>query len=334
MTYASFWKRVAAYFIDIIIYGLIKTAGAIFLAVLLGITGILNHTNTIHGQLQTTLLWMFFTIACFLLYFVWPESSTAQATLGKRIMGLKVTDSAGQRISFWRSLGRNLGMYISGLILGIGYLMCLWTERKQCLHDMLADCIVADTKPEENSGCVVAVVIGVVILLVGTLFFFFFAAIAMPQFFRAVEKARLTEAVTLMENINQAQLRAGLQYDHYVTDFRELDVAPQGAQGNVYYTDLNQQTGKPGNGFEVTLHPHKITAQRITPSANGMNYVLSRYYGSPKTSCTANNESSVFLCADFCGLNKDDLSVGDTCCSNGTAYECDPNDGINFSFEQ
>ena len=76
------------------------------------------------------------------IYYASMESSTWQATLGKKILGLKVTDLAGNRISFGRASGRFFGKILSGMILGIGFLMAGFTARKQALHDMLAGCLV------------------------------------------------------------------------------------------------------------------------------------------------------------------------------------------------
>lgn len=52
----------------------------------------------------------------------------------------------GERISFGRGVVRVIGMMLSGLILGIGYFMAAFTERKRALHDMMADtCVVKDS---------------------------------------------------------------------------------------------------------------------------------------------------------------------------------------------
>ena len=75
-------------------------------------------------------------------YTVWLESSAWQATLGKKILGLRVVDMEGQRITFWKSASRNFNKSISFLILGIGYLMPLWTAKRQALHDRMARCLV------------------------------------------------------------------------------------------------------------------------------------------------------------------------------------------------
>jgi uncharacterized RDD family membrane protein YckC len=76
------------------------------------------------------------------IYYASLESSTWQATLGKKILGLKVTDLEGNRISFGRASGRFFGKILSGMILGIGFLMAGFTERKQALHDIVAGCLV------------------------------------------------------------------------------------------------------------------------------------------------------------------------------------------------
>jgi uncharacterized RDD family membrane protein YckC len=76
------------------------------------------------------------------LYSAFLESSENQATLGKRALGLKVTDMNGQRISFANASGRFFGKYVSAIILCIGYLMMLWDDKKQTLHDKMAGTLV------------------------------------------------------------------------------------------------------------------------------------------------------------------------------------------------
>ncbi len=82
-------------------------------------------------------------IAAYILYFVKLETGPRQATIGKSILGLKVTDLAGGTISVGQSLGRFfIKNLFSGLFLCIGFLMALFTERKQALHDLAAGTLV------------------------------------------------------------------------------------------------------------------------------------------------------------------------------------------------
>ena len=76
------------------------------------------------------------------LYEAFMLSSSYQATLGKMIFGMKVTDLQGNRISFARATGRHFAKIVSGMILLIGFIMVGLTERKQGLHDLLAGTLV------------------------------------------------------------------------------------------------------------------------------------------------------------------------------------------------
>ncbi|MCY7409592.1 MAG: RDD family protein, partial [Chitinophagales bacterium] len=76
------------------------------------------------------------------LYYAFMESSTKQATLGKMALNIKVTDMQGNRITFLNATGRYFGKIISSLIMGIGYIMAGFTEKKQALHDIVAGTLV------------------------------------------------------------------------------------------------------------------------------------------------------------------------------------------------
>jgi uncharacterized RDD family membrane protein YckC len=71
------------------------------------------------------------------------ECSEWQATVGKKVLGLMVTDMAGRRVSFGRSTGRHFAKIITNMVPAfIGYIMAGFTEKKQALHDMIAGCLV------------------------------------------------------------------------------------------------------------------------------------------------------------------------------------------------
>jgi uncharacterized RDD family membrane protein YckC len=70
------------------------------------------------------------------------ESSSNQATLGKMVVGLKVTNMEGEPISFMNATGRYFAKIISAIILMIGYIMAAFNPKKQALHDQLAKTLV------------------------------------------------------------------------------------------------------------------------------------------------------------------------------------------------
>ena len=103
-----------------------------------------GHVHVQGGALS--LVTLLLTIA----YFVLLESSRWQATVGKRVCRLRVTDLSGRRIGIGRALGRYLGKFVSALLLGIGFLMVGWTRRKQGLHDLMADTLVMRLRPADT----------------------------------------------------------------------------------------------------------------------------------------------------------------------------------------
>lgn len=84
------------------------------------------------------------------LYFAFQESGPRQATIGKRVLAIKVVTLDGKAPSFWRATGRHFAKILSGLLICIGFLMCLFTAKKQCLHDIMANCLVVHDDATEH----------------------------------------------------------------------------------------------------------------------------------------------------------------------------------------
>ena len=163
----------------------------------------------------------------------------------------------------------------------------------------------------------------VVVLIIGIL-----AAMAMPQYFKAVERSRMAEAVTLINSITQAQRRKFMQTNRYADSFEGLDVSPKGATGRIYFTKGDPVTGAGGNGFVIVLHNADWGFTNASVGANRMvdghinslqyQYVLQRYYQNDNVTCQGGNAAGRELCADFCGI---DTPVN-YCCDNGTSSFC------------
>jgi uncharacterized RDD family membrane protein YckC len=146
VAYAGFWLRFVAWIIDRIV---LQFAGSILTLPFAASMGIRAFMRT-HPSSPEDFIPLFenmrrvFLIILVLewLYYALLESSAWQATLGKKALGLEVTDLAGVRITFGRATGRYFARYISFFTLGIGYIMAGITAKKQALHDMIAGTLV------------------------------------------------------------------------------------------------------------------------------------------------------------------------------------------------
>jgi uncharacterized RDD family membrane protein YckC len=152
VAYAGFWLRVLAYFIDTIVLGVFAVPILIGGAMLLGIGGMIeglphNQDPFSNGMPPAFALFLMLCVGLGLLgtwlYFAILESSEWQGTAGKKVLGLIVTDLAGQRVTFARASGRHFAKIVTSFIpLGIGYAMAGFTQKRQALHDMIASCLV------------------------------------------------------------------------------------------------------------------------------------------------------------------------------------------------
>jgi uncharacterized RDD family membrane protein YckC len=141
--YAGFWRRFLASFVDGLVVGFVYYVLSNVLSGIL--TLVLSPDDSTASFLRAMLIWLAvsLTVAVVVdwLYFAIFESSTWQATLGKRALGVVVTDLAGERISFGRATGRHFAHYLSSIFL-IGFLIQPFTARRQALHDLIAGTLV------------------------------------------------------------------------------------------------------------------------------------------------------------------------------------------------
>ena len=135
--YAGFWRRFLAYVID-----------SIVLFTVLGLFGANTWPSGMDPDRIADAASLFNTKAYAISLIAWwaygsvLELSPWQATLGKMVMGITVTDNEGRRLSFRRALARNVAKLVSDFTLAIGYVMAAFTSRKQALHDIMTGCVL------------------------------------------------------------------------------------------------------------------------------------------------------------------------------------------------
>lgn len=84
------------------------------------------------------------------LYKPFFESSPAQATPGKRIMGIIVSDLNGDRITMKTAFNRYLVSFVSCVLLCIGHIVAFFSVKKQTVHDLVAGTLVTNGKKGER----------------------------------------------------------------------------------------------------------------------------------------------------------------------------------------
>lgn len=124
MNYSGFLRRFLASIID----SFILFIPSLFLG---------GSTQSFLGGLGVGLVLGFIYYAIF-------ESSVLSATPGKALLGMSVLSEAGERLTIKAASIRYFCRYISLAICYIGYIMQLFTSKRQTLHDLLSEAVVID----------------------------------------------------------------------------------------------------------------------------------------------------------------------------------------------
>ena len=184
---AGFWKRYVAYFVDIVIlYIAVEVLSTIYFSFQVHsemetLTQLYNSLKAgsaageqpdpyvLMQQLENVLMpaLIFSTSVYFILggiYFSVMESSRHQATIGKRMLGIKVTNANGEPIGLPQSVGRYCAASLSWITLNLGHALAAWTPERRALHDYIASTRVENVDPQNLGmplwGWVVVIVHG------------------------------------------------------------------------------------------------------------------------------------------------------------------------------
>jgi uncharacterized RDD family membrane protein YckC len=116
----GFWIRFLAYIIDVVILFVVNMVLAL-------VVGAMASTalGIIVGSVYSVGFW-----------------SAQGATPGMMAVGVKITTVDGDPIDFGKAFLRYIGYWVSGITLGIGFLMIAFTPQKRGLHDYIAGTVV------------------------------------------------------------------------------------------------------------------------------------------------------------------------------------------------
>lgn len=147
MRFAGFWRRLVAYFIDML--PIVAMVGLVFYYFLgfdqtvaayrRGGTADLEARGEFlieRNRIRNVALLVWIAYGCVM------DASRFQGTLGKRLLGIRVVDESGAHLSFRKACHRNVAKTLSALPLGLGFLWAAWSKTKQAWHDTIAGCYV------------------------------------------------------------------------------------------------------------------------------------------------------------------------------------------------
>jgi uncharacterized RDD family membrane protein YckC len=138
---ASDWKRAASWAIDALpfvallalsvkaVLDALPHAGALDLA---------GYADLAGTELTGVIAPILAAVSILFLVYQTLAHALSGATLGKRILGLRVVGSDGRRPGLGRSGARALLAAVSVLLLGLGVLLALFTRSGRALHDLAA----------------------------------------------------------------------------------------------------------------------------------------------------------------------------------------------------
>jgi uncharacterized RDD family membrane protein YckC len=134
--YGGFWLRAVACVIDSIVLLIAATIVGALVGLSLVAIDEFQASRYTDVAIIVVLSWLYFSLM---------ESSPGGATLGKMAIGLRVVAGGGGPLTFSQATGRYFAKYVSLAILGIGFVMAAFTDKKCGLHDLMADTLVIRT---------------------------------------------------------------------------------------------------------------------------------------------------------------------------------------------
>ena len=164
LSYADLGRRVAAHLIDALIALAVMFAGG-FVMRWLRVLGVWD-VPVPEGEADPVMLWHWmnpaskvaivvaFIVSMGVFYSGFFQASAWQATIGKRLLNIYVTETVGRRISLTRSLVRSIAKGVFNTfylgIISVGTIVA--AAKKQALHDYVAKTVVVNGRPPEGGS--------------------------------------------------------------------------------------------------------------------------------------------------------------------------------------
>ncbi len=270
--YASVWKRFFAFLIDAVVF-----------VILFWVLAQLMDNASV-SLVLLVIIWLYYALL---------ESSPLQASLGKIIMGIKVVDRRGRRLSFWQATERIFSKLVTNVTFYFGFFIAAFDKKKRTLHDRISHSAVVskrvefdpdDYEEEEEASFTFITVVSVLLALVFVALVVL--AVALPQYQKTERQVQLSRVLTALDYAARTQLK---------------DSQTPGADPRIWLRKYkNCQKISPEklscSGFELVLEPGGVKAHARN---HAMDILYTLYYpfdGGP-VECTALSSQGAEICA-------------------------------------
>jgi uncharacterized RDD family membrane protein YckC len=137
--YARFSKRLLAYVIDMIV------------SLILMLPLLLWYARGLFSDQSGTYLlgygiFLFGGICSIRMLYLVVGWSILQGTVGCFITRIRVVTVQGKPVTFWVALARYLGLLVSTMLFGLGWIPIFLTSKHQGIHDLIASTVVCTEK--------------------------------------------------------------------------------------------------------------------------------------------------------------------------------------------
>ena len=236
--YASVWKRFFAFLIDAVVF-----------VILFWVLAQLMDNASV-SLVLLVIIWLYYALL---------ESSPLQASLGKIIVGIKVVDRRGRRLTFWQATERIFSKLVTNVTFYFGFFIAAFDKKKRTLHDRISHSAVVskrvefdpdalEEETEEDASLTFITVVSVLLALVFVALIV--VAVALPQYQKTERQVQLSRVLTALDYAARQQLK---------------DSQRPGVDPRVWLRDYkNCQKISPEKlscpGFELVLEPGGVTA--------------------------------------------------------------------------
>lgn len=270
--YVSVWKRLWAFLIDM----------AVFAVIFWALAQLMNEFTV--SLVLLVIIWLYYALL---------ESSPWQASLGKRVMGLKVVDKRGRRLTFWKATKRMLSRIVTNFTFYFGFFTAAFDKHHETLHDRLSKSVViskhADFNPEDYEDpqdhaltmVMVTSVLLAVVFVAGLLWL-----VVLPQYQKIGDRVNASHIIDML-NTAAANRPA------------RLEAAKKGPEIwlKSYTGCINDAKDKftlDCNGYRMTLQKDGISA--VSRLASWDQYTLFKSYQTGKITCSAQSKNAAKFC--------------------------------------